>query len=135
MLRRLIVPLCLLALPHAAIAADDPPDCHNQLSTYEQQYCADNDFQAADKALNAAFKMALGQIAKSDQGKPYDSKSWEAAMRTSQRAWVAFRDADCKGDVPFGWSGGTGTTTAVLGCMIGKTKARTEELRERYTPP
>jgi uncharacterized protein YecT (DUF1311 family) len=122
--------ICLTA--GTANAADQEPDCDNQLTTYEQQFCANQDFKTADRALNKAYQQALAKIAASDQPKPLDAKSWEAALRTAQRAWVAFREADCKGDVPFGWGGGTGTQTAVLGCMIGKTEQRTEELTMRY---
>jgi uncharacterized protein YecT (DUF1311 family) len=33
------------------------------------------------------------------------------------------------------WSGGSGTTSAVLGCMIELTKARTARLRDLYERP
>ena len=71
-------------------------------------------------------------IAESDNPAPYSAQAWETELRTSQRAWIAFRDADCKGLVPMEWSGGTGTSYAVLGCMTALTKARTEALAERY---
>ena len=63
-------------------------------------------FQEADAKLNAVYKNVLAHIAESDLEKPYDRESWEKAMRESQRAWVAFRDADCKGAVPMEWSAG-----------------------------
>ena len=53
-------------------------------------------------------------------------------MRAAQRAWVAFRDAGCKGAMPMEWSGGSGTSAAVLICMREKTEARTKDLKERY---
>jgi uncharacterized protein YecT (DUF1311 family) len=125
----------LIAMSFAAKASAQKLDCTAPQDTVSQNACAEKDLEAADAALNAAYKKALASIAKSDQSAPYDQKSWEAALRSSQRAWVAFRDADCKGDVPFLWSGGTGTTAAVLGCMTTKTKTRTEELNERYEAP
>ena len=112
--------------------ADEPVDCANATSTYEINACADKDLAKADAALNAAYQKALAKIAASDQEKPYDPKSWEEALRASQRAWVAFRDADCKGLVPMAWAGGTGTSMEVLGCMTAKTDERTKELKERF---
>lgn len=131
---RLTVAIALLALFAASLPAraDDPIDCAEQNTTVEMNFCADEDFKASDAKLNAVYKKVLAQIGDSDLEKPYDRASWESALRESQRAWVAFRDADCKGAVPMEWSGGTGTTSAVLGCMTAKTDARTKDLAERY---
>ena len=95
-------------------------------------FCADKDFQAADKALNEAYEAALASTKTRELEKPYDAKSFEAAMRAAQRAWIAYRDADCKDLTAQEWSGGTGTTSAVLGCMTEKTMQRTKDLKERY---
>lgn len=137
---RLLAPLAVLALAwttglaalHApAFAVDEPKvDCSNAMTTYEQNYCADKDLAEADKKLNEAYQKLLDGIAKTDGEKPFDAKSWEKALRESQRAWVAFRDADCDGLVPMSWGGGTGTTAVVLGCKTAKTEARTKELLE-----
>lgn len=129
-----VLTLALASLMFAAPAhADDDDakiDCANAMTTYEQNYCADKDLAAADAKLNDAYKALLAAIAKTENEKPFDAKSWEKALRESQRAWVAFRDADCDGLVPKSWTGGTGTTVAVLGCKIAKTEARTKELLE-----
>lgn len=109
-----------------------PVNCSNPMSTYEINVCSEKEFEKADADLNAAYRQALAAVAASDSAKPYDRKSWEEALRTSQRAWVAFRDAECKGLIPMEWQGGTGTTGAELGCMTQLTSARTKELRERY---
>ena len=64
---------------------------------------------------------------------PYDAKSWEAALRASQRAWIAFRDAECNDHVAMFWTGGTGATVDIIGCKTEMTKARTKDLKERYS--
>ena len=53
-------------------------------------------------------------------------------MRKAQRAWIAFRDADCRGLVALDWAGGSGTPMAVSICMTDLTKRRTKTLKERY---
>jgi uncharacterized protein YecT (DUF1311 family) len=121
---------CLLLAGPASAA--EPLDCANATSTVEMNYCGEQDYNAADAELNAAYKQALAKIAKSDNPKPYDPRSWETALRASQRAWVAFRDAECKGVVPMEWSGGTGATGGVLACMTELTRQRTAMLNERY---
>jgi uncharacterized protein YecT (DUF1311 family) len=107
-------------------------DCSKASTTVEENFCADKNFQAADKKLNAAYAAALASIRMRDLDGTYGAKSFEAAMRASQRAWLAYRDADCKDLVPQEWSGGSGTTSAVLGCMTQKTIERTKGLKERY---
>ncbi len=127
----------LLAASFAALCAlpahaGDKVDCENATSTYEMNICAERDLEKADAALNATYAKVLAKIAASNQEKPYDAKSWEEALRKSQRAWIAFRDADCKDLVPMAWTGGSGTTADVLGCLIEKTEARTQELEQRF---
>jgi uncharacterized protein YecT (DUF1311 family) len=126
-----VVVLALLALgAHPAGAAD--VDCSDAQTTVEMNFCSEKEFDAADKNLNAQYEKALAYIAESNLDKPYDPKSWTEAMRAAQRAWLTYRDADCKGLMPMEWSGGTGSSSAVMGCMTEKTIARTKDLKERY---
>jgi uncharacterized protein YecT (DUF1311 family) len=115
-----------------SLAADPPVNCASPHSTPEFNLCAEGTFQRADDKLNAAFAKAIAFIKTVDSEKPYDAASWEQALRASQRAWVAFRDADCKGLTPMSWTGGTGTMVAVLECMTAKTNIRTKELVTIY---
>ena len=125
----------LLLCQSAPSAAEPEPkvDCTNPTSTVEMNSCADRDFATADAALNATYRMALKRIHSLASDPPFDAARFEAALRRSQRAWIAFRDAECKDHVPMFWGGGTGTTVAVLGCMIVMTKSRTRELEDAYS--
>lgn len=107
-------------------------DCNNVRSTVESNFCADKAYQEADARLNKVYQAVIARIADSAEGPPYDKTSWDKAMREAQRAWVAFRDADCKGAMPMEWSGGSGTSAAVMTCLSEKTETRIKELKERY---
>lgn len=124
--------LLIAAAPLRAEDADPPIDCAKASATSELNYCADQDLAQADKALNAAYEKVLAKVKQSAAGESYDAKTWEAKLRASQRAWIAFRDAECKELAPMSWSGGTGTTGAVLGCMSSITKQRTKDLDEQF---
>lgn len=129
--------LAALSLALAAPAAAEPEpkiDCANATSNHEMIFCADEEYKAADLALNAAYQKALKAIPGLASEPPYDARSWEEALRKSQRAWVAFRDAECKDHTPMFWGGGTHTPLAVLGCLTAKTNARTKELNEDFAP-
>lgn len=127
--------LCLLSLtlaPAHAQSKPPPVDCDNAMSTYEMNACALKDFEKADAALNAVYQRAIKSVPEMATEKPFDAKSWEEALRKSQRAWLAYRDAECKDHVPMHWTGGSGTNADVLGCMSTLTEARTKELKDRY---
>lgn len=124
--------LLLFAAGARAEDEEEKINCGDIRNTVESNFCADKDLKSADAKLNEVYKKVLAQIAESGLEKPYDRHSWEEALRESQRAWITFRDLDCKGAVPMEWSGGTGTTAAVLICMKDKTEARTKDLEERY---
>lgn len=127
--------MCHVAVsrPGFAGGAGRAVDCDDIRNTYESNVCADRAFKEADAKLNDVYKRVLAHIAESGMEKPYDGETWASAMKVAQRAWLAFRDADCKGVVTMEWTGGSGTSAAVLGCMTEKTKVRSEELAERYS--
>ena len=134
-MRRLVVcftALCLLTAP--AFSAEEPSklDCENAMNTHDMNTCAEAELDKADAVLNKTYKEALAAIPEMASTEPYDAKGWENALRASQRAWVAFRDAECNAHVPMFWSGGTGATAEIFGCMSAMTKARTETLKEQY---
>jgi uncharacterized protein YecT (DUF1311 family) len=108
-------------------------DCMDKAtSTVEMNVCLDRLLKRADAELNAAYQSAMKYIDASEDVPAEAKGKWRGALRDAQRGWIAFRDADCKGAVPFEWFGGTGATAAALDCMLEKTRARTKELTERY---
>lgn len=118
---------CLLIATSPAIAQTPKINCDAPMSTMEINYCADKAYAAVDAKLNAVWKKVMAGIdASASDMAPADK--WKAAMRDAQRAWITFRDKDCKEVVPFEWSGGSGTSAAVLGCLIEKTEARIKDL-------
>lgn len=132
---RLIALLVIILLSTAAVRAEpeEQVDCANAMSTHDMNDCASKDLEAADKELNAVYKRALAAIPEmaSDEER-FNAKSWEAALRASQRAWVAFRDAECQGHLPMFNAGGSATTAEVIYCEVELTEARTKKLKERY---
>jgi uncharacterized protein YecT (DUF1311 family) len=131
--KRTLIAMLTLAMGSARAAEEEKPiDCANAVSTYEMNACADKDFTAADAELNRVYAEALKSVPEMATEHPYDAKSWEQALRASQRAWVAFRDAECQNHVAMFWSGGSGATAEIIGCMEEKTKVRIKELKERY---
>lgn len=131
----------MLAGSAAGARADQPSAklCTKAQSTPETQLCMEKAFTEADKKLNAAYQKALSVIDHDDGEDDQDPKAkakykadWKARLAAAQRAWIAFRDADC-GDLTISeWHGGTGMGPALDACKYDKTVQRTDDLLSRY---
>ncbi|MCC6926501.1 MAG: DUF1311 domain-containing protein [Novosphingobium sp.] len=93
--------------------------------------CSFQDYQAADKALNAAWKAAQQFAQQADRDSPPARKadSAVAQLLAAQRAWIAYRDAHCLA-LADQYRGGSIRPLIKNTCMTDLTKTRTAQLRE-----
>jgi uncharacterized protein YecT (DUF1311 family) len=106
----------LLAAIPPAVAAE----CNDQSNQMELDICADQDFRAADKALNETY----GEIVK----RLSDDSDGHKRLSAAQKAWIAFRDAEC--DFQAGNSiDGSIYPMLISMCRTGLTQKRTTELK------
>ncbi|VVP76906.1 hypothetical protein PS914_01819 [Pseudomonas fluorescens] len=106
-------PLLFTPLAHAV-------DCDNAADQATMNQCAAQQHKAADKELNALYQQITGRL----QADP-DSKK---LMVGAQRAWIAFRDAECKFSAS-GVAGGSVYPLIYSNCITDLTKARVETLK------
>jgi len=104
--------LILLALAPLAAHAQTNAEMNEQAGGY---------LEKSDKAMNEAYQKLLGIL--NDEGKK--------RLRESQRAWIAFRDAQAGFDAHH-MAGGTGETLERLGSLNELTKERTKRLQEDF---
>jgi len=78
--------------------------------------CVGQELEVQDKALNAAYAASMAQL--NDRQK--------AKLRAAQKAWIAFRDADCASREDQDW--GTLSRIDANTCMLRRTVERTIEL-------
>lgn len=83
-----------------------------------QGYCLDGELQRQKANLNAAYNERLRGA----------DPAFRARVEKAQRAWVAFRDAECDAQT---LHGGSGAATSYLTCMVRLTANRAVEM-ERY---
>jgi len=119
----------LLSLAASSAFADDAPDCTSPQTQADMTICAGKDYEKADKQLNAAYQKVRKQLAERDKTADESGKGAVDALVAAQRAWVAFRDANCDA---FGFQarGGTMEPMLVAGCIAELTDARTKQLKE-----
>ncbi|WP_085657216.1 lysozyme inhibitor LprI family protein [Pseudomonas sp. B11(2017)] len=110
-----LAPLLFTPLVHAAA------DCANASDQSTMNQCAAQENKAADKELNAVYQQITARLKDNPEGKKL--------LVGAQRAWIGFRDAECK----FSASGVTGGSVYPLiynNCITSVTKARTEALKQ-----
>ena len=122
MFRSLIL-ACLFASP--ALAQE--LDCATAEAQQDLNQCAELDWQAADEALNDAYKRAMAEMKDMDANMPEDLQGAADALREAQRAWIPYRDANCT-LAGFPMRGGSAEPLLVYGCMTQMTEDRTAEL-------
>lgn len=101
--------------------ADAALDCANASDQATMNQCAGQDFKAADKELNTVYQQISGRLKDNPDGKKL--------LVSAQRAWLGFRDAECK----FSSSGVTGGSVypwVYSSCLTGVTKLRVEALKQ-----
>lgn len=112
--------------------AEPKIDCSDAQTQMKMNICAYRDFEDADKRLNEQWVITSGKMKQADdeRGWPEDGRpSYYDALLEAQRAWLAFRDANCRVE-GYKLRGGSAEPMEISGCMANMTRARTTELRE-----
>ena len=112
-MKREMLALMLLAAPAWA----EDVDCNNAMTQPDMNFCSGKGYQAADKVLNSTYAKLMAAADESDKKR----------LRNAERAWIAFRDAQCGYETSASIDG-TIHPMEVSGCYTSKTIARTKEL-------
>lgn len=128
-MRASAVRLSTFLLVFAAASPAVAENCQNAQTTIEMNDCAGRNYKAADAQLNHAFARAITAAKDSDRNVQGADYSYERALREAQRAWIVFRDADCK-PAPRELAGSI-STMEQIDCLTQKTIQRTKELSQR----
>ncbi len=106
--------------------ADKALDCKDPPDQSSMTQCAALDFEKADKELNGVWPKLKADAEASD--KDTDKREYADALLASQRAWIAFRDAECKWQ-GFEMHGGSGEPMLYYGCLARLTQQRIKQLQ------
>lgn len=122
------IALCLVALPAAAQDwnCDEPADLPQQ----GMNWCAYQDWQRADRALNAAWPMVVEKArALNETNREYhpEQANFHDNLLKAQRAWIDYRDGHC-GAEGAQYAGGSIRPLIENSCKAQMTRMRTEEL-------
>lgn len=109
----------------ATHAKDVKPENQNAVKDYSK-----TEVEAADRALNAQFKKTreeLEKIWKREWSKHPDESAVDTLV-AAERAWIAYRDAECKLRAK-SFDGGTAYSTVIVNCVGELTERRIQDLK------
>jgi uncharacterized protein YecT (DUF1311 family) len=110
----------ILAIPlYAGTATAD--DCANAQDQATMNECAGKAFDAADAKLNDAYKQIEGRLK--------DDAASKKLLVDAQRAWVAFRDAECNFQGGPRAEAGSMYPLVVASCQAALTNGRLKDLQ------
>jgi uncharacterized protein YecT (DUF1311 family) len=110
--------LATIILCGAGAGAPLAGECADQTQSGLNQ-CADADLKRADQELNRAYDQILRRLDKDERSKQ--------ALTAAEKAWVGFRDAECKFRADPAQQGSIWGMEHLV-CLSDLTKARTKDL-------
>lgn len=113
----------------APAAAQTEPDCKAPETQADMTICAGKDHEKADKQLNVEYQKLRKLLTERDKTADADGKGATDALVTAQRAWVAFRDANCA-LAGFQARGGSMEPMLIASCLTDMSSKRADELRQ-----
>ncbi|WLG99453.1 lysozyme inhibitor LprI family protein [Pseudomonas beijingensis] len=114
-------PRLLLALtPLLFVAVAQADDCADAITQGEMNQCAAKENKAADNELNSLYKQITARLK--------DNPEAKKMLVKTQRAWIAFRDAECDFSAS-GVKGGSVYPLIYSNCITAQTKARVEAFK------
>jgi uncharacterized protein YecT (DUF1311 family) len=121
----------IAALLLMAAAPGQSMNCDDALTQLQMNQCARADFEAADAALNAQWRLTTADMRDQDKDHNPGQDSYPGyftTLQAAQRAWLTFRDRHCLVE-SFQARGGSMQPMLISGCMAELTRARTAQLK------
>ncbi|VWB76334.1 hypothetical protein BPS26883_03638 [Burkholderia pseudomultivorans] len=109
--------LCALVL---AANAHAQANCANASDQASMTACAERAYRQSDAVLNRTYQAVTARLR--------DTRPLDEKLVAAQRAWIAYRDAECQFSSANA-EGGSGYQMVVSTCLDDLTKERTETLK------
>lgn len=113
--------ILIASMTIAGVSAATAMDCDNAPDQATMNVCADKALKATDARLNSVYRAITRRLA--------DDPDTLKQLVTAQRAWIAFRDAECTFRSS-GTSGGSAYPMVYATCLDGLTRSRLDALKE-----
>ena len=95
--------------------------CEDAKSTLQINECFAKELKKAEAEVNKIYQLTIKKLQPEDV----------ALLRKAQRAWLAYRDAQCEAEHAL-CGGGTGGPAAWMSCKVELTHQRVAEIQSTY---
>ena len=119
----------LLFLTSPAVAQSTYTDCDNAGSEWAKGHCWATALEEAKRNLHSISELVTHRIDNATYLSVVERDKWKQHVELANKAWIAYRDAECY-SFRFGGEQGRGRTE--MACKTIKTEQRIEELVARY---
>lgn len=119
----------------SAQTAAKASECSGLVTTYEINQCLVKEIKKANIELSYAYERAFDAIDANNALQLEVRTRWKASLVRAERAWIVYRDAECRGNIAYQWWGGSGSGTAVGSCELAMIRGRARELQKVYGAP
>lgn len=111
-------------LPAAPV---EDPDCGG--NTLQMVQCANRVFERADRELNLVWQENISALEREDRTLDDHREPRADIARTGQKAWQAFRDAQCAVEADDEARGGSMYPLIYIACRTDMTRVRIQQLQ------
>jgi uncharacterized protein YecT (DUF1311 family) len=119
----------MAALVSSPAAAEDKWVCDDAPDNATHRECSDREFRKYDAELNRLYAVLLKDAASMNEPQRGYGPPPVQALREAQRAWVAYRDANCHWKST-AFYGGSGQSVILSSCRAIATRDRVEEFKQ-----
>ncbi|WP_419555390.1 lysozyme inhibitor LprI family protein [Sphingomonas arenae] len=105
-------------------ATQAQPNCKEPQTQTDMNVCSAQAARVADAAMSQHYGQLAGRLKQMDREQP----GYFAALLASQRAWLRYRDEQCRLE-GYRTRGGTAEPMNVSGCLEQLSVSRTRELK------
>ena len=128
--------MILPALLLTAAASSTGATCDNAVTQMDINACMAQDYRVADSELNRQWVLNVAAAKAQDKTRVAQTDKrpgYHATLLESQRAWLKFRDAQCRIE-GYAMRGGSAEPMVVSGCLAGLTRERSKQLKDMLSP-
>jgi len=123
--------LFVAALTNAAPAFAQQYNCQDPQYQQEMNFCAAQEYKAADIKLNQVYQKAIAYMKEVDGYQPPQYVGAEKALRQAERDWIKFRDSTCIVE-GYLFRGGTMEPLMISTCKTRQTQLRIKDLQALF---
>lgn len=117
-MRRLMLSSVLVGITALIAVSARAADCGDKMTQADMNACFGSEYTASDKELNANYRKIEQRL--------FGDLDTKKLLVASQRAWIAFRDAECKFSASEA-EGGSVYPTILAACLTALTDARNKD--------